>query len=44
MSKDSKEESMETFVNHALRGKPHLDIDRAITETRNKEKQQNRTE
>lgn len=30
LSKDSKKESMDLFVNEALRGKPYLDIDRVI--------------
>lgn len=32
LSKETKKESMDLFVNDALRGKPYLDIDRVIPE------------
>lgn len=39
MSRESKDESMDIFVNKALRGKPYLDIDRAITESKKEKKE-----
>ncbi|WP_156520690.1 hypothetical protein [Oceanobacillus sp. Castelsardo] len=42
MIDDSKEKSMNTFINDALRGKPYLDIDRVITESRHKKGQEKR--